>query len=80
MRRHPRAAARIPPTSGRAFKQLARVGLLRSVEHVEHRRLLDDFTVLQHGDVVRHLADDSEVVADPDHCGAESRCSSRPGR
>ena len=57
--------------SGRAVSSSTGVGLLRVVEDVEDRRLLDGFAVLQHGHVVGHLADDPEVVADPHHRGAE---------
>src|SRR3954454_15442339 len=54
------------PTSGRACKS-ARVGVLRLIEDIEDRCLLDDLTVAQHGHVIGDLSDDAEVVADPHH-------------
>ena len=58
-------AAGAPASSSRVY------GFCGAVEDVEDRRLLDDCAVLQHRHVVGDLADDAEVVADPDHRGAE---------
>ncbi len=44
-------------------QQLAGIGVLRVVEHLQDRRLLDGLSVTQHGHLVGHLADDPEIVA-----------------
>ncbi len=56
---------------GAGRQQFAGVGVLRTIEHIEDRRLLHGVAALQHRHIVCDLADDAEVVADPHHGGAE---------
>src|SRR5262245_3307395 len=52
-------------------QQRARVRVLRVVEQLLHRRLLDDLASIHHRDAIAHLGDDAEVVRHEDqrHAG-----------
>ncbi len=65
-RRHGRAL-------GLGVEQLVRVGVLGPLEDVLHLALLDDAALGHDADPVGHLADDAEVVGDPQHGHAEAR-------
>ena len=54
-------------------QQAARVGVLRVAEQRPHRRLFDDAAGVHHGDAIRLLRDDAEVVGDEQQREAEAR-------
>ena len=51
-------------------EQSTRVGMLRIGEQRLDRRLLDDLAAVHHGDAVRRLGDDAEIVGDQHHARA----------
>ena len=54
-------------------EQLAGVGVLRGVEDLVDRPLLDDLAVVHHRDLVGDLGDDAHVVGDEHHRHAVAR-------
>ena len=67
-------------------EQMLRVGMLRPVEHLGHRPLLDDLALGHDADPVGHLAHDAEVVGDEQQrhavaapAGSSAASGSAPG-
>ena len=58
---------------GLGGEERARIGMLRRVEHLLDRSLLDDLALLHHADPFRDPADDAEVMGDEQDRHAEAR-------
>ena len=61
------------PTLGLGRQQVLGIGMLRRVEHLGHRSLLDDAALGHDADPVGHLAHDAEVVGDEQQRHAVAR-------
>ena len=61
------------PALGLGRQQVLGVGMLRLVEHLGDRALLDDLALGHHADAVGHLAHDAEVVGDEQQRHAVAR-------
>ena len=69
-----------PSSCGQRAEQRLGVRVLRMVEQLLRRRVLDDLAGVHHRDVVGGLGDDAHVVGDDDHRHARARSRSSSSR